>query len=53
MPDSTKARGVMTVGALVTVTGYSAVLGSSGLLWFGWAVLGMLTLGMIASRGTD
>ncbi|WP_328540022.1 hypothetical protein [Streptomyces sp. NBC_00344] len=53
MPGSTKAMGVTTIGALVTVTGYTAVLGSNGWLWFGWVVLGLVTLGMIASRGSD
>ncbi|GAA1372025.1 hypothetical protein [Streptomyces beijiangensis] len=51
MTGSTKAMGVMTVGALVTVTGYTVVLGSNGWLWFSWVVLGLATLGMVASRG--
>ncbi|WP_338899560.1 hypothetical protein WBG99_31325 [Streptomyces sp. TG1A-60] len=50
MPDSTKAMGVLTVGGLVVVSAYSATLGSNGWLWFGWVVLGLLTLGMVASR---
>ncbi|MCI3221757.1 hypothetical protein [Streptomyces sp. NP-1717] len=48
---STKAMGILTVGALVVVTGYTAALGSSGWLWFGWVVLGLVTVAMIASRG--
>jgi hypothetical protein len=52
MTGSTKAMGVTTVGALVTVTGYTVVLGSNGWLWFSWVVLGLATLGMVASRGS-
>ncbi|MCM2391686.1 hypothetical protein [Streptomyces albipurpureus] len=51
MSGSTKAMGVLTVSALVVVTAYTAALGSNGWLWFGWVVLGLLTLGMAASRG--
>ncbi|WP_329113894.1 hypothetical protein [Streptomyces sp. NBC_01465] len=51
MTGSTKAMGVVTVGALVAVTGYTVVLGSNGWLWFSWVVLGLSTLGMVASRG--
>ncbi|MEV0095443.1 hypothetical protein [Streptomyces sp. NPDC050738] len=51
MTGSTKAMGVLTVGALVTVTGYTVVIGSNGWLWFSWVVLGLSTLGMVASRG--
>ncbi|MFE7192507.1 hypothetical protein [Kitasatospora sp. NPDC057541] len=29
----------VTVGLLVVISVYSAVLGSNGWLWFGWAVL--------------
>jgi hypothetical protein len=52
MPGSVKAMGVITVGALVAVTGYSVALGSNGWLWFGWVVLGLVSIGMIASRGS-
>ncbi|WP_406141830.1 hypothetical protein [Streptomyces sp. NBC_01089] len=52
MTGSVKTMGVITVGALVAVTGYSAVLGSNGWLWFGWVVLGLVTVGVIASRGS-
>lgn len=52
MSGSTKTMGVLTVSALVVVTAYTAALGSNGWLWFGWVVLGLLTLGMAASRGT-
>ena len=51
MSGSTKAMGVLTVSALVVVTAYTAALGSNDWLWFGWVVLGLLTLGMAASRG--
>lgn len=51
MSSSTKAMGMLTVGTLVVVTGYTAALGSNGWLWFGWVVLGMVTIGVIASRG--
>jgi hypothetical protein len=52
MPGSTKAMGGFTIGGLVMVTAYSAALGSNGWLWFGWVVLGLLTLGMVLSRGS-
>ncbi|MFJ9539019.1 hypothetical protein ACIRPX_17355 [Streptomyces sp. NPDC101225] len=48
--SSTKAMGALTVGGLVVVTAYTVALGSNGWLWFGWVVLGLLTLGMIATR---
>lgn len=41
---------VTTFAALVAVSAYSVVLGSNGWLWFGWIVLGLLTLGLAASR---
>ena len=50
MSSSTKAMGVLTVGALVVVTAYTAALGSNGWLWFGWVVLGLVTVGVIASQ---
>ncbi|MEV0776442.1 hypothetical protein ACIBLA_18970 [Streptomyces sp. NPDC050433] len=49
---STKTMGIITVGALVVVTAYTAALGSSGWLWFGWVVLGLVTLAMVASRSS-
>lgn len=49
---STRAMGVLTVGTLVAVTAYTVALGGNGWLWFGWAVLGLATLGMIVSHGT-
>ncbi|KIF66407.1 membrane protein [Streptomyces sp. AcH 505] len=50
MSGSTKTMGVLTVGALVMVTAYTAALGSNGWLWFGWVVLGLVTIGMVATR---
>ncbi|MFJ8851931.1 hypothetical protein [Streptomyces sp. NPDC102437] len=50
MSGSTKAMGVLTLTALVVVTAYTVALGSSGWLWFGWVVLGLVTLGMAATR---
>ncbi|MFF8845395.1 hypothetical protein ACF08N_22175 [Streptomyces sp. NPDC015127] len=52
MSGSTKVMGVLTVGSLVVVTAYTAALGSNGWLWFGWVVLGLLTIGVVASRST-
>ncbi|MBT2505687.1 MULTISPECIES: hypothetical protein [Streptomyces] len=50
MPGSTKAMGVLTLGSLVVISAYTAALGSNGWLWFGWVVLGLVTIGMAASR---
>ncbi|MER6473514.1 hypothetical protein [Streptomyces collinus] len=47
---ATKAMGAMTVGGLVLVTAYTVALGSNGWLWFGWVVLGLLTLAMIVTQ---
>ncbi|MEV2252892.1 hypothetical protein AB0I94_20325 [Streptomyces sp. NPDC050147] len=52
MPDSTKTMGAFTIGGLVAVTAYTVALGSNGWLWFGWIVIGMLTLAMVLSRST-
>ncbi|OKI48532.1 hypothetical protein A6A29_05945 [Streptomyces sp. TSRI0281] len=52
MSGSTKTMGVMTVGALVAVTAYTVALGSNGWLWFGWVVLGLATLGVLATQDT-
>lgn len=52
VPGSTKTMGVLTVGALIAVTAYTVALGSNGWLWFGWVVLGLATLGMVATRDT-
>ena len=49
---STKAMGVLTIGGLVMVTAYTVALGSNGWLWFGWVVLGLITLAMVATRTT-
>ncbi|MFC9244673.1 hypothetical protein ACFT7S_11770 [Streptomyces sp. NPDC057136] len=50
MSGSVKTMGVLTLGALVAVTGYTVALGSNGWLWFGWVVLGLATLGMAATQ---
>jgi hypothetical protein len=50
MSGSTKTMGAITVGTLVVVSAYTAALGSNGWLWFGWVVLGLITIGMAASR---
>ncbi|MET7358797.1 hypothetical protein ABZS76_10135 [Streptomyces sp. NPDC005562] len=52
MPSSTKTMGGFTIGGLVMVTAYTVALGSNGWLWFGWVVVGLITLAMILSRGT-
>ena len=48
---STRTMGVLTVGGLVAVTAYTVALGSNGWLWFGWVVIGLLTVAMVASKG--
>ncbi|MBT2400440.1 hypothetical protein [Streptomyces sp. ISL-100] len=50
MPGSAKSMGVLTVGTLIVISAYTATLGSNGWLWFGWVVLGLVTVGMAASR---
>ncbi|MCX5522430.1 hypothetical protein AB0L47_20160 [Streptomyces bobili] len=50
--SSTKTMGVLTIGGLVAVTAYTVALGSNGWLWFGWVVLGLITLAMVAMRTT-
>ncbi|MCC3767771.1 hypothetical protein [Streptomyces sp. UNOC14_S4] len=53
MPGSTKAMAALTVVVLVVVTAYTVTIGSDGWLWFGWVLLGLLTLGMsVAARRT-
>ncbi|MEU7053278.1 hypothetical protein J3S85_21750 [Streptomyces lavenduligriseus] len=47
---STKTMGALTAGALVLVTAYTVALGSNGWLWFGWVVLGLLTLAVAVTR---
>ncbi|MBD0710187.1 hypothetical protein BU197_17915 [Streptomyces sp. CBMA291] len=49
MSGPTKTMAVLTCAALVLTTAYTVALGSSGWLWFGWVVLGVATIGMIAS----
>jgi hypothetical protein len=50
MPGSAKAMAVLTIGGLVLATAYTVALGSSGWLWFGWVVLGLITAGVLAAR---
>ncbi len=50
MPGSAKSMGVLTVGTLVVISAYTVALGSNGWLWFGWIVLGLVTVGLAASR---
>ncbi|MEU2432153.1 MULTISPECIES: hypothetical protein [Streptomyces] len=50
--SATKTMGVLTVSTLVVVTAYTVALGSNGWLWFGWIVLGLATIGMVASKPT-
>ncbi|GEB48268.1 hypothetical protein SCA03_08190 [Streptomyces cacaoi] len=40
-----------TLTGLVVATAYTVALGGSGWLWFLWVVLGLLTLGVLATRG--
>ncbi|GHH06615.1 MULTISPECIES: hypothetical protein [Streptomyces] len=47
---SAKTMGGLTAGALVLVTAYTVALGSNGWLWFGWVVLGLLTLAVVVTR---
>ncbi|MGW0084676.1 hypothetical protein [Streptomyces sp. NPDC003393] len=49
---STKTMGALTIGALVAVTAYSVALGGNGWLWFGWVVLGLITLAMVVTHGS-
>ncbi|MEV6805967.1 hypothetical protein ACH4NF_18955 [Streptomyces sp. NPDC017248] len=44
---STRTMGALTVGGLVLVTAYTVALGGNGWLWFGWVVLGLLTLALV------
>ncbi|MCC9737771.1 MULTISPECIES: hypothetical protein [Streptomyces] len=50
MSGSVKTLTVATVAALVVVTAYTAALGGSGWLWFGWIVLAGVTAGAVALR---
>ncbi|WP_030340013.1 hypothetical protein [Streptomyces sp. NRRL S-1022] len=47
---SIRTMGALTVGGLVLVTAYTVALGSNGWLWFGWVVLGLLTLTLIVTQ---
>ncbi|MFC0597756.1 hypothetical protein [Streptomyces palmae] len=50
MAGSAKAMAICTTVGLVLVTAYTVTLGSNGWLWFGWSVLGLLTVGVVAAR---
>ncbi|MER5971997.1 hypothetical protein ABT112_20050 [Streptomyces sp. NPDC002055] len=52
MPGSAKAMAGCTVGGLVLATAYTVALGGNGWLWFAWVVLGLVTLGVLATSGT-
>ncbi|MET7611131.1 hypothetical protein GT028_15505 [Streptomyces sp. SID2999] len=47
---STRAMGALTVGGLVVVTAYTVALGGNGWLWFGWVVLGLLTVALAVTQ---
>lgn len=49
MSGPTKTMGAITFGALIAITTYTVALGSSGWLWFGWVLLGVVTIGMAAA----
>ncbi|NJQ01637.1 hypothetical protein [Streptomyces zingiberis] len=51
MPGSVKAMVIATVAALVMVVAYTASLGGSGWLWFGWIVLAGATAAAVAVSG--
>ncbi|WP_208885621.1 hypothetical protein [Streptomyces armeniacus] len=52
MPGSAKVMTVCTVVGLVVVTAYTVALGGSGWLWLAWVVLGLVTVGVVTTRGT-
>ncbi|MEW2272223.1 hypothetical protein GTY41_29040 [Streptomyces sp. SID685] len=45
-----RTMGALTAGSLVAVTAYTVALGGDGWLWFGWVVLGLLTLAMAVTQ---
>ena len=45
-----RTMGALTAGSLVAVTAYTVALGGDGRLWFGWVVLGLLTLAMAVTQ---
>ncbi|MFF0383645.1 hypothetical protein ACWEIK_22715 [Streptomyces sp. NPDC004673] len=47
---STRAMGALTVGGLVVVTAYTVAIGGNGWLWFGWVVLGLLTVALAVTQ---
>ncbi|MER7920129.1 MULTISPECIES: hypothetical protein [unclassified Streptomyces] len=47
---SIRTMGALTAGSLVAVTAYTVALGGDGWLWFGWVVLGLLTLAMAVTQ---
>ncbi|MBH5338237.1 hypothetical protein IHE55_27005 [Streptomyces pactum] len=50
MPGSAKAMAAGTVAGLVLATLYTVALGGNSWLWFSWAVLGLLTVGVVVAR---
>ncbi|WP_411144453.1 hypothetical protein [Streptomyces sp. x-80] len=50
MPGSAKTMAVCTVGGLVVATAYTAAFGVNGWLWIFWAVLALVTVGVLAAR---
>ncbi|MFG2137628.1 hypothetical protein [Streptomyces sp. NPDC048650] len=50
MPGSARTMAVCTVSGLVLATAYTVALGASGLLWFLWVVLALLTTVAVVSE---
>jgi len=50
MHGPAKAMAACTLACLVAVSLYSAALGSSGWMWFGWVVLGLCAAGVAVTR---
>jgi hypothetical protein len=50
MPGSARVMAWCTVLALVVITAYSVTLEPSGWLWFGWVVVGLLTMATCLAR---
>lgn len=47
-----KGMAIATMVALVLASLYSVALGGSGLLWFAWVILGLLTLGLVTAENS-